>query len=588
MESNTMINDRRWIMGALLVATAILIFFHNRSWYPPDDGIYAHIAHRLLNGKVLNGDIQNLHGGVPSFIHAASLYLFGESLVSFRYALVALGLVQCVLVFRLMPGTTRISAFAASTATVAYGFVLFPNPSANWYALFLATLLTYVMSIRADSNGKFVLIGLLIGICFLTRQLSAVFLAMGALAGLAILPNRSEWGSDRDPVTSRSEWLGRATLIMICVGILLYFGFVSRDSAAFLLFGLFPALVAGWTAFNPSIRPELSFHAMGRMLTGYGLAFIPLVAYHMFNGTVASWIHDVFLLPFTIPALDFVGERSYVLLLTDAIAGFLSGLSELRVSAIAASGLILWFMLAPMILGFFVMKRVVRNQWAGFRPLHVVALFFAMVSAHYAIPIYLYFSAGLTTAALLDVLVRQQFVHFRIAAYSTLLGAGCAVLFLAGRSPATLDRVLAGVAEPKTYVPREQRLGLWIETDDAHAYGKLVDRIQNLTPPDSPIFVFPAHPEIYFVANRPNPTIFANMALGVRSCLHLGDLIDSLRRKEVGTVVQFESDKYATRYSELLADWLALHYVMDDSIGEARIFVKRDKFDKLPAISCTD
>lgn len=583
-----MINDRCWIMGALLVATAILIFFHNRSWYPPDDGIYAHIAHRILNGEVLNRDIQNLHGGVPSFIHAASLHLFGESLVSLRYPLAVLGLIQCVLIFGITAGTNRMSAFAAAIATVAYGFVLFSNPSANWYALFLAILLTYVMSTRADSNGKFALIGLLIGICFLTRQLSAVFLAMGALTGLAIFPTRTERNLDRDPVTSRSEWLGRATLIMICVGIPLYFGFVSRDPVAFLLFGFFPALVAGWTAFSPSIRPGLEFAAVGRLLAGCGLAFVPFVVYHLYNGTLLFWIHDLFLLPFAIPTIDFVAESSYVLLLTDAIAGFVAGVSELRFSAIAASGLILLFMLAPMLLGFLVMQRVVRNQRAGLRPLHLVALFFAMVSAHYAIPIYLYFSAGLTTVALLDFIGRQQFVHCRFAAHVTLLAAGCAVLFLAGRSPATLDRVLAGVAEPKTYVPREQRLGLWIERDDVHAYGKLVGRIQNLTPPDSPIFVFPAHPEIYFVANRSNPTIFANMAVGVRSCLYLEDLINSLRRKEVGTVVQFDSDKYATRYSELLADWLAQHYVMGDSIGEARIFIKRDKFEKLPAISCTD
>ena len=44
---------RLWLALALVCASnaALLWFFHDRYWYPTDDGFYAHIAERLLSGE---------------------------------------------------------------------------------------------------------------------------------------------------------------------------------------------------------------------------------------------------------------------------------------------------------------------------------------------------------------------------------------------------------------------------------------------------------------------------------------------------------------------------------------------------------
>ena len=76
-------------MGRVVIIFNILILghFHNRFWLPVDEGQYAHVAERILNGEVLNRDIQEL--GYINFLNAAALGIFGRNLVSMRYPLIA-------------------------------------------------------------------------------------------------------------------------------------------------------------------------------------------------------------------------------------------------------------------------------------------------------------------------------------------------------------------------------------------------------------------------------------------------------------------------------------------------------------------
>src|SRR5262245_60621738 len=73
-----------WLAGcsALAFVTLIVAYFHNRFWWPPDDGASAYVASRLLAGDVLNVDIRDVHPGYVHFIHAAALKIFGEDIVS--------------------------------------------------------------------------------------------------------------------------------------------------------------------------------------------------------------------------------------------------------------------------------------------------------------------------------------------------------------------------------------------------------------------------------------------------------------------------------------------------------------------------
>jgi hypothetical protein len=44
----------------VLVAVIIYLNFYDSFWYPPDEGVYAHVAERVLNGERLNTHIHKI------------------------------------------------------------------------------------------------------------------------------------------------------------------------------------------------------------------------------------------------------------------------------------------------------------------------------------------------------------------------------------------------------------------------------------------------------------------------------------------------------------------------------------------------
>src|SRR6267142_4918610 len=61
----------------ILMSGILLGHYYNRFWCPQDEGVFAHVAQRLLDGEVLNKDIEELHPGYANFINALALGLFG-------------------------------------------------------------------------------------------------------------------------------------------------------------------------------------------------------------------------------------------------------------------------------------------------------------------------------------------------------------------------------------------------------------------------------------------------------------------------------------------------------------------------------
>ena len=81
----------KWTLAFAFVVTwtaAVLGYYHDRFWWPPDEGLYAHVADRVARGEVLNRDVQNIHPGYHALANALWLVLFGDDLVSLRYPLV--------------------------------------------------------------------------------------------------------------------------------------------------------------------------------------------------------------------------------------------------------------------------------------------------------------------------------------------------------------------------------------------------------------------------------------------------------------------------------------------------------------------
>ena len=200
---------------AMLGAAVILIYFHDTFWWSADDGVYAYVAERMLNGAVLHRDIQDLHAGYIHWIHVLSFKLFGPDILSMRYPLVAAGILQAGLIYSLLSSKGPVVAFFAAISLTAFSFVQFLNPSANWYCLTVAIVTIFYLSVSSPGDRwRLPIIGFLVCTIFLIRQLSGVIVGAGVLVFLLIeLPRRE---------TSDQAWLAKLMVFTVGAGIAYY------------------------------------------------------------------------------------------------------------------------------------------------------------------------------------------------------------------------------------------------------------------------------------------------------------------------------------------------------------------------------
>ena len=81
---------------------SVVWYFHDRTWWAPDEGAYAHIAERLLDGEVLNGTVSDFHVGLFHFLHAAVFKMFSVTMVVLRYPLMLFTVLQSLLILWLL------------------------------------------------------------------------------------------------------------------------------------------------------------------------------------------------------------------------------------------------------------------------------------------------------------------------------------------------------------------------------------------------------------------------------------------------------------------------------------------------------
>ena len=72
------------LLLVLLVNALVWAMFYDRSWMPSDEGHWAHVAERILDGETLHVDVEEFHPGYIHMIHAAAFAIFGKNLVSLR------------------------------------------------------------------------------------------------------------------------------------------------------------------------------------------------------------------------------------------------------------------------------------------------------------------------------------------------------------------------------------------------------------------------------------------------------------------------------------------------------------------------
>lgn len=540
----------------------LLVHFHDRFWWAADEGNYAHVAERLLEGAVLHADVQDVHPGHVNFANAAAMAIFGRELVSMRYPLVALGVLQSGITYALLLPIGITAAAVGATTITALGFLQFLDPTAHWYALFLALLLAYVMhAVPARARFRLDAIGAIVATAVLFRQLSGVFLAMAALTCLLLERPGPEEGAGDTP------WLARSLVAVMLLALVAYLG-RATDAIGWLLFGVWPVLLLLWTARATRRSDRAVIGMIARLARGGAAAALPLVAYHVSHDSLGAWYDDVVVTALSLPRLPFFDAMSYAGHLHTAGSAVASG----RLVAVVNGAF--WIVLpfvAPLV-GLLVLRRAaLPGRDDASRALPVIAVFYAVVSVHYQIPIYLTYTVGLSFVALLWLTRATP----AVVAGGAIL-AVIATVFHAGQP---LSRGVAGAAEGRRVAlvaaDAIPRLGLAIEARDLAVYQELIRVIHREVPPDSAILAVPSHAELYFLADRPNPFRFFNTALGARTPQQLAAVLERLERRPPRLVVHDPADKYNTPASAAIMAHVQAQYERLESVGPFDIYRSR-------------
>ncbi len=559
--------DRRGIWALLFVAAfaaLVLGYYHDRFWWPADDGAYAHVADRILGGEVLNRDVQDIHPGYVNFANALALRLFGDDLVSLRYPLAAMSFLQSCLIVLLLAQRGALVAAAAGVSMTALSLVQYLSPTANWYCLFLLIALICTLAWRPrESRWRLEIVGFLIVAIVLFRQLTGVIVGIGVLTFLLCEAPRGAGPGQR--------WLARALIAVMAGGLGAYL-LAKTDLAALIMFGCWPLAILLWTWLKAAVPNRHVLGMLLRLSLGGIVALAPLLLYHTVHGSLGDWFDDSVISALSLSRLGFIGDESFLLLPIQGLrqvvaptsaAGMLNGLFWTVLALLAAA------------LGVMVLRALARGDEGGSapHPLPFLATFHALVSLHYQIPIYLFYTVGLTLAGLLWMASASP--SWRKGGTVALACALSAVgLYYHAAQP--ISRTLGGtlLGQRIALVPSDglERSRLWVEADDVELYSALVDLVQRETPPGETILALPVNPELYYLSRRRNPFRFFSSALGIRNQAELDSALRTLESSPPKLVFHQPADKYNTAYSEAIMEFVKRHYERLESRGEFDIY----------------
>ena len=557
----------RWPLAfcAMLVITAtILIYFHDRFWWPPDEGAYAYVAERILAGDVLNRDVHDIHMGYVNFLNALAFRLFGYQLVSLRLPLVAAGLLQACVIFFLFKPRGIMLAMTAAISLTALSFVQFLNPTAHWYSLFLIiSIIGCLARIPQDNRWRLFVVGLLLTTLFLFRQLSGVIAGIGVMAFLLYEAPRG--------ATGLNTIFARALMTIMFVGLAGYL-LAKADLSAVLLFGIWPlALLArGW--FKATVDNRYIARQLPALIAGGFVAALPLVAYHIHHGSLGTWYADTIVSALALTDLEFIDRPRY---LHYVVFGLHQTIAMESFDAIVNGLFWASIVLTAPALGILVLIDRTRRGESGpaSHPLPFLAVFYGLVSVHFQIPIYLFYTVGLSLAGLIWMLAATSTRRREIVSACVLLLSIVGLYYHAAQPISRgLVGILKGVRTELAPGDGLDRLGLSIEANDIAVYRHIADLVRREVRIDQTILAIPVNPEIYFLTRRRSPFRFFNSALGILGEAELIEVLQTIRDRPPRLVFYRPVDKYNTQYGDEVMAYVRQHYGLLETLGGFEIY----------------
>ena len=209
----------------------------------------------------------------------------------------------------------------------------------------------------------------------------------------------------------------------------------------------------------------------------------------------------------------------------------------------------------------------------AFHPLPFLAVFYAVVSVHYQIPIYLMYGTATTLAGLLWLAgpppARRGIMIMALAAYLAVAG----LAFHAGQpSSRGIKGIVAGDRVHQVPCDGLDRCGIRMAPGDLALYRHIVDLIERHSRPGDAILALPSNAEIYYLGRRRNPFRFYNFALGLTGAEEIERAVARLRADPPKLVFHRPADKYNTRASARIMEFVARRYDPIAARGGFRVY----------------
>lgn len=541
-----------WLESVLAAGLAFAIAYTVMpyAWWGPDDGAYAHVAERILAGDILHRDVQDFHGGYVNFINAAALALFGNDILSLRWPLVFLTALQTGLAYAFTrKHFGRLPALFTAACLGILTYALNPAPSANWYALSYFIFLALVLASDWRNPAlKAIIAGFLIGLIFFIRQPTGVFAGIGAL--LVLLMQTSE-----QPAEEKPRALAGAFVLGACFFVLGAYLMKAANWSGLLLFGLCPMIaLAAAIAFKANTPWRKTAVLCARLGGGALLAAIPLIIYHLIHGSLFCWLNDILLVPAGMLKLGIF--KAFNHFYWPAVGAVI--LPEAGWRALLL--MLFWFLviIAPVVLGAHVIMLCMKGTQGPAFAFAVTALFHGIVSLHYEVPIYLFYTTGFTlTAIVLTCQEELRCVIYPLILFVIVTGAA----FQIG-PPANQPYPGLGGARPTVYVDLGlAKASVKTHPEDRNFYHKALGVIDACTSPDDSIFAFPTDAEMYYLSGRRNDFRFFSTALGLQSQSDLENVGTALAAPSAPELAIYHvGDKYGPPYAESLLETVKANY----------------------------
>jgi hypothetical protein len=532
------------------VCAAYLLPFVNRGWFAHDDGLLGHTAERVLNGELPHRDFDACYTGGLASLHAFSFHIFGINLSTMRWLLYGASLAFIPFLYLIalrccspvMAGLVTLTCFAWSVPNY---FAAMPS----WYILFLTVAAIYCLIRFSESNSRYAL--LLAGICCGLAMLAKINGLFSVAACLLFILYHNQSRSSVAASDVRSGLVGWATSGICLAYCTLVFLLLRRGLDAGTLINLLaPNIAVGvFLSWNEWANGRGQFSDRSRLLVkdvsvyvaGVALPVMLFVIPYIATDSLPDLAYGLFVLPqkrfewvataepfppslllvvlvplallllsrLMCPDVNPVLHRRLMVSVLCVLVAATSAMSVATIYNLAWSCIRLSAPLAVLVTAIVLVrhsKSIPDKSRKTLVLLMLAAAALSLIQFPFAARIYFCYSASII---ILMVVYLQS-----LSGRSGLACQTVFLVFLLSFAVWSQSNHYAYCAYPvrdegpvrKLATMELERGSLVLESGIAACYQELVDVIQRHTREGDSIFAAPDCPEVYFLANRRNPT----------------------------------------------------------------------------------